>query len=1396
MRPIVTRSVRLINPEDDPHLEQDSLSLIDFESDHGYVLIGEPGIGKTTEFNKEVRRVHAPPTVSARQFISRNLDNHPEWQQGPLFIDGLDEVRTEDGDPRGAMDKIIHRLESLGNPRFRISCRSIHWLGAGDRRELSTLSDSKEIPVLQLNPLGYHDIREIILGQEADEFIRQAYEHNMEGFLGNPQLLNVLLTSLKNGGWPDSPTKTFKHACRELIRERNCEHRDARSSKILPTHEAILSAAGQLFTLMLIANQSGWSIDDTQVPGILSLRDVEIQDPSALRAALNSGLFKGPPDCRTPIHLLLAEFLSGRYLAGHIQDELSRRRILALLTGPDGVPFPDLRGLTAWLATFNPQARTALIPVDPVAVAFNGDASVFSHEERKELLTHLEKRIELSCAWPSAAALGALAGHQSRSLVWKLTDSPERSDHRQQLVYALLRGISERHSNLPPHGKHPSGIQSKTDREHLLKIISDSSWDPDIRRQALRALNQMLIGSPNWAATLRKILVDLNENRLQDARNDLRGELLDILYSSELQPSEIWDYLVDGILPYGCNIYLKFWNRLADRSRKNQIKELLDSLCDHAFEIIPKLAKNRLADTVLTLLARGLDLCGDERSIPDLYRWFELIEFDFSTSKLIPIHSSDSAHNRRRDSKANEAIRNWLNERKSIRLALIEHELTAWESRTRNNGRKHLTGFKFVGKDAPVGFRLWCLTRAGEIWNSHPKAAENLAFWSVWKREGWEKPLSDDQVEQAVSGIPGLLEWNRNRIRARNHFERKESEWEKERAQSEKTFRTEKQKELEYLRKHKTELAAGNCSPVLLHDLATIYFDGYSAENDDPVRHLKSYLDNDRELLQAALTGFRSLLDRDDLPDIGEIAQLHQNKKRSLFSRPFLAGMEEENVNVLERLSEGGRRRAIGFYLVTGIPRRDSNNIFIINNHRRPPWYEQAIIHYPEAVADSMVFINRACVRAKFSPVQDLFKMAFDKQYAQIAPLAVRRMFSVFPTRCTKPQLESLRVILWSAILANGMSNEELQKIALARLNRKKMDIAQRTLWLCAGVYAARDQCLPLLPKFLSEGQESRLHRVLRFFVPDGQNFILQDKDDWSSKEMSQLIQAFGKQTQHPAFQYGPHLLSAKETSRNKFLSILTPWLQKLAQRDKDAVEALESLATDPCLTAWMPEITRVQEELGRRLRTAVRPELNLEKIQNALQCGPPANAADLTVLTTDTLEQLADQIQSGRHNLWRYYWHRDPKTNTPIKPLHENECRDILLSHLASELRKYQIDAQPEGQYAEKKRADIRVSFGADLAIPIEIKKNCHRDIWRGISEQLISNYTRDPEADGFGIYLVLWFGPGYMKKPIAPQERPPKRPEELKSLLEEHLDPPRSEKIRIVVIDVSPKGGSVDSG
>ena len=97
-----------------------------------YVLIGEPGAGKTTTFKSEAAKVGAI-WVPVRKF--RTLDD-PEWRGKTLFLDGLDETRAGTTDGRTPLDEVRTKLYRLGCPRFRLSCRWADWLAANDRERL------------------------------------------------------------------------------------------------------------------------------------------------------------------------------------------------------------------------------------------------------------------------------------------------------------------------------------------------------------------------------------------------------------------------------------------------------------------------------------------------------------------------------------------------------------------------------------------------------------------------------------------------------------------------------------------------------------------------------------------------------------------------------------------------------------------------------------------------------------------------------------------------------------------------------------------------------------------------------------------------------------------------------------------------------------------------------------------------------------------------------------------------------------------------------------------------------------------------------------------------------------------------------------------------------------
>ncbi|MCY4223971.1 MAG: hypothetical protein OXF06_03950 [Bacteroidetes bacterium] len=1371
------RLVRQIHPIDKEWIDQQSYPLQHFASEDSYVILGEPGMGKTTEFRKEAERVHGL-CIPVRRFIHQDTKNHPEWKSKTLFLDGLDEARMGSGNPRDVIHKVVSKLEDLAIPKFRISCRANGWMGRNDLDELASLFNHQPIPVLQLLPLSHNDIRQILThhGKNPDQFIQLALQNGLDPFLKNPQLLSLLLKSSKADVWCQNPKTVFSIACKELVKEHNHEYDLTHGSTLpQPDHDTILKDAGKLCVLLLIANKMGWSTGVIEDSDLLSLRDVNDSDDLTLRIALNSALFEGTAECRTPTHRLLAEFIGAHYLHNKIQEGVSVQRIFSLFLSPDGIPFADLRGLAAWLASLNQKVRSVLIDADPIAIAFYGDVSNFSRAERTQLLKNLEEIIDLEAPRISLASMGALAGEHGMQMIWELCHLPERNKNRQTLISILLQGIIHMNANAVYHERLVSDKYVQENSKHLQQIIYDSSWNQYVRSRAITLLSQLLPMTTKRSAILIEILQDLEEHRLKDEEGYLYWALLQTLYPDTISPTEIWNYL----LKLHLNQVQDFFFHLIDGPEKSHIHELIHSLCSQPSDVIPMLCEYNIGEGVPKLLARGLNLCGHLMDVDELYRWFELAELDEYSFQFIPKCNSDQRY-LQRDRESTEQIFRWLNEHHTIQIRLIEHDLKLRESEI---GSDEMIGLKFIGIP-PQGFRLKCLFRATELCKTSPMIAEKFALWSTEIYQGWEDPLMDDIVEEVVTSYPILLEWNNKRLLEKNQRQQRETERNQQQAIKQAEIHEKRDKKLDHIRQQIDDLSNGSCNPILMDELAGVYF---SAMNH-PRHSLESYMNGDQDLIEATLSGFRSLLNRDDLPDLDQIADLHENSRRSYFARPYLAGIQEEESDhgqVLEHLDDRGLRRLLGFHMVTDVPRFDR----IDKPRSSLTWFDEVLSRHPKALADCLVAIHQATVRSKTLPNQHLYQMVDNPKYFKAAQLAVSRMFSVFPTRCSGHQLDSLRVVLWNVILKDTMPKDDVWKIASERLERQKIDLHQKAIWLCTGLIVAKDECLPLFIDFLSTGQETRIYHVFDFLITSGsREFILKDLTHWNSDELSLVIKAIAKHGKSLSLNEGPYLIGDQPTLRLK-ISPITPWVEEFSRRDDDQTACIiEDVLTDPNLKTWRDEIRRAQRIQAHHSRMGKHRELIIGQIQKTLRNGPPSSAADLLSMTTHVLDDLSDRIRNGQTNDWRQYWNWDHQTKKPASPKHENDCRDLLLSDLKLILNQKDIDAQPEGFHAGEKRSDIRISYLSDFSIPIEIKKNSHRKIWHGISEQLIPKYTRDPNCDGYGIYLVLWFGAStkYMKM-LSPAGGVPKTPEDLKSMLLKQLAPEYANRINVVVMDVS---------
>ena len=262
---IVPRTCTEISAEnEDQHREKESQLLEAFRDTPAYVLLGDPGAGKTTAFEVECENLGEKAClVTARDFLTFDPQSHPEWHDKTLFIDGLDEIRVGANDARTPFNEIRRRLDVMRNPRFRLSCREADWLGANDRKRLESISPDSKVTVLRLNPLTNSDIADILNARpdinDADAFIAAAEERGVDGLLANPQTLKML-ADVVGGGWPKSRKETFERACGQIVREHNEEHEAAQESNSPPAPDQLLDAAGRLCAVQLISGVAGYTL--------------------------------------------------------------------------------------------------------------------------------------------------------------------------------------------------------------------------------------------------------------------------------------------------------------------------------------------------------------------------------------------------------------------------------------------------------------------------------------------------------------------------------------------------------------------------------------------------------------------------------------------------------------------------------------------------------------------------------------------------------------------------------------------------------------------------------------------------------------------------------------------------------------------------------------------------------------------------------------------------------------------------------------------------------------------------------------------------------------------------------------------------------------------------------
>ena len=279
---------------------------------------------------------------------------------------------------------------------------------------------------------------------------------------------------------------------------------------------------------------------------------------------------------------------------------------------------------------------------------------------------------------------------------------------------------------------------------------------------------------------------------------------------------------------------------------------------------------------------------------------------------------------------------------------------------------------------------------------------------------------------------------------------------------------------------------------------------------------------------------------------------------------------------------------------------------------------------------------------------------------------------------------------------------------------------------------------------------------------------------------LQMLISVLAKKFVHVNFPNDEYVGSQNPWDATQFIKKLISALS--SQGSSAATKALQDLLDDKHLASYHSLIKHSlykQIEVYRQANY-VRPKLG--NTINSLSNQNPSSLSELQVVLVEILDDIQKMITNSNTDTYKAFWNEDSNGKLDT-PKNEESCRDRLLDLLRPKLNSFELIAEPESHMAKDKRADIVVHMENRLKLPIEIKRDSHKDLWRAPTEQLVKLYSSDESSQGYGIYLVFWFSDNRLVGPPRPAKKP-STPQELEENLQKLVD---ETKIKVYVMNVS---------
>lgn len=1285
---------------------RESKTLAEWRSLDAYVLLGDPGAGKSWSFDDECAAcggISVHPRDIIADIASTNVGNKT------VFIDALDEVRAGASDGRVPFDAIRAWLNKAGRPRFRLSCREADWLGQTDERALERVAPGEAVAVLHLMPLSHDDVLAVLRHRstevpDSDTFWNNAEKFGLIELFGNPLLLDLTIKAVAAGGgiWPSSRKDIYGAACRQLATETSDEHL-AVSPHNPGDIDRILDDAGLLCALLLLSNKQSLALREMNAHDTVSLSTLpaDLQLSNA-KAAISSNVFTTVAGSSTPRHRSIAEYLAAQALAKRIEAGLPLGRVLALILGFDGRPVDSLRGLFAWLVVHRGRDRAQLIQLDPLGVVVNGDVGALSASERLELIGALAKAAQRDRgfrrnAWVSHP-FGPLATAGMEETYTQLLGAPQRDDAHQAFMDCVFDALCHGHAMEALTPALEVWVED-SNASFGNRLAAYSAWKHNGGFQPAKALS--------WLGRLAAGTITDHNDRLASA-------LLTDLYPQHVAPRDVLKFLRPFKHRHQITEYSMFWRySLFRNSRPQDFPELADSW----IEARPASAndaqdyENRRFRG--ELLASALVHRGDAVSTERLYAWLGICLDEYGCSTLV-----DALQRK---------VAEWLEARPNRIKAVVELDYKTIQPNKQGQRPFWQCRQRLHNARLPGDWLSWLLEQVAATTEEELAAHcfRQVAIAIVDPPGGFDVPTMEEierWVESHSAQWPMAQQWLQEAWTSdledwRGDHYRRERKYEVQRSQT----RAERRRSLE---PYVAVLASGTAPIGLLHNLALAHEGRFSyIRGETPLERVQDYLVSDEATAYTAIAALEQVLARDDIPSADDILNIDaQGKYHRVRPVALLAASRvfRKSSKLPQTWLDELTQKLVAFYLTDG-------------TGEMPAWYRKIVADRPELVAP--IFMQYATPRLRHKGnffITGLWALSREADHRELARRVLPALLDRFPLRASEASRGELNRSLLAAL--HVLDDREAAQILCLKLAQPGLDAGQRISWLVAA--------LPYHPDAVERLAE------------------------WIGKNNRRAVTlGVALHEQDSLRRSVPRLLPSAVRKLIEMLAPITPrerdsgsGMVTVADNREQTVSGLfNALSSNPSDEARdelcrLRDLTRLDEwheavEYCINAQKSVAREANFhaaEPLAVALAIAnlTPANVADLRSLAMHNLCAIEAELRGTDTFLLRQFW---KGTSDGAAPNDENLCRDLLLHELRNRLKALNIHVEREASAAADKRADMRVEFmraGQRIAVPIEVKKENHDKLWTAWKDQLQCLYTVDPAAGGYGVYLMLWFG------------------------------------------------------